>query len=970
MNQLKKLIFPATSNDPAISRILKEQFVSIYSRTDRMFAVLMGLQWLAAIAIAFVTSPFTWNGSQSSIHPHVVMAFFGGGVLALMPIALAVFLPGRTSTRMTIACSQALFSTLLIHLSGGRIETHFHVFGSLAFLAAYRDPLTLAPATLIIAVDHWARGIWWPESVFGIATASQWRWLEHAAWVVFEVVILLIITKQSVNEMHSLASKSVQLDAALSLAEKSEQRFREGFEQSALGMAFKKLDGTYIRINNRYCEITGYSRDELFTKRYQDITHPDDIPLHAKALEQLSSGQDSSCQIDKRYLHKQGHEVWVRLTLSLVRDSDGNPHQLMAAAEDITAERNAQALIKKLSLVASKTRHSVIIAGPNGCIEWVNEGFTNLTGYSAEEAIGNSPGDLLQGVKTDTDTKNLIRKRLQNQESVSVEILNYGKSETPYWINLEIDPVFDSQGNLTNFIATQTDITDRKKRAEQLERATQAAEAANRSKSRFLANMSHEIRTPLNGILGFTDVLLRDWQSLDPSEMDDHLSTIRRSGQHLLSLINDVLDISKIEAEQMQVELLDCSPHQVISDTISILRVTATEKGIGLDHRWEGPVPATIKTDPYRFKQMLLNIVGNAIKFTDQGSVLVVAYLSQETDNRLCIEVRDTGAGIPAEKINAIFEPFVQADDTVTRKYGGTGLGLPISKKIAESLGGTLSVASFVGRGSTFTATIDTGDVDYIDLDNMARQVPQHSHAQNTPMPRKPITTNGLNGMSVLVVDDGDTNRKLIRLLLEREGAKVWMAENGQVAIDMVSRTNFDVILMDMQMPVLDGYTATSRLRQRGFEMPIIALTAHAMQGDREKCLETGCSGYLTKPIDASALYETLSTISRTGEIDESSQAPIRSALPTEDPEFRHIIEQFIDKFDVKVRELEHAWEANDFDEMERIAHWIRGSAGTVGYSCFTIPAAELERSARNKKTFDSRRTLDQIQDLKCRITL
>ncbi|MCC9601690.1 PAS domain S-box protein [Stieleria sp. JC731] len=946
----------------AVESTLRNHFHSIHVRTDRMFAVLMLLQWLGAFAIAAFTSRLTWDGANSSPHPHLLMAVFGGGALALFPIFLAVYHPGTKLTRMVITCSQALFSTLLIHLSGGRIETHFHVFGSLAFLAAYRDPTALLTATSIVALDHWARGVWWPESVFGIATASQWRWLEHAGWVLFELLFLLTIVRQSVSEMSQSALRKVQLDQALELAEESEQRFRGGFEQSALGMAFKSLDGGYLRINDKYCQITGYARDELFTKRFQEITHPDDIAIHAEVLKKLSSGESSSCEFDKRYIHKAGHDVWVRLTLSLIRDDQGTPLHLIAAAQDITAERAAQEQIAKLSLVASKTRHSVIIAGPDGAIQWVNEGFTNLTEYTAEEAIGAFPGELLQGPETESETKSLIRDKLRRMESVSVEILNYTKRKRPYWINLEIDPVFDKAGELTYFIATQTDITERKRRSEQLERAIEAAESANHAKSRFLANMSHEIRTPLNGILGFTEVLLRDWQHASPAEVDEHLGTVRRSGQHLLTLINDVLDISKIEAEKMCVELIPCSPHQIISDTISILRVTATEKGIGLDYRWEGAIPNAINSDPYRFKQMLLNVIGNAIKFTDQGAVVVVAYIDTAANDQLVVEIRDTGTGIPEDKLETIFEPFVQADDTVTRKYGGTGLGLSISKKIAHALGGNLSVASVVGRGSTFTARIATGgecNLGAVDRNLATSDVQEHT-----------ATFDDLNGLSVLVVDDGDTNRKLIRLLLERAGAKVWLAENGQVAVDMVSHAAFDVILMDMQMPVLDGYAATSKIRKSGFTIPIVALTANAMSGDRDKCLKIGCSGYLSKPIDCNSLYSELSKYRNVDAGKPKRPSLIKSELPTNDPVFRDIVEQFLQTFESKMGLLEKAWDQSDFDELGRIAHWLRGAAGTVGYHCFTDPAAELEQVAVARSSNGSREKLDVIQDLRSRLTV
>ncbi|MCD0460095.1 PAS domain S-box protein [Roseiconus lacunae] len=962
----------------AVQEKLRAQFRVIHQRTDRMFAILMVLQWFFGIAVALIVSPRTWVGAQSEIHPHVMMALIGGGILTLFPVAMTVLYPGRRATRIVIACSQTLYSSLLIHLTGGRIETHFHVFGSLAFLAAYRDPWVMLPSTLIVAIDHFVRGVWWPESVFGVATASQWRWLEHAAWVVFEVVFLLVIIQQSIREMRSLARQSVLLNNALRSAEASDRLFREGFNQAAMGMAVKRLDGAYIRINDRYCEITGYGREELFKKRFQDITHPDDVPLHSAAITKLSSGEISNLEIDKRYLHRQGHEVWVRLTLSLVRDEEGAPDYLIAAAQDITQERFAQDQIAKLSLVASKTRHSVIIAGPDRRIQWVNDGFTNLTGYTAEEAIGYRPSNFLHGADTDQATKTLISQRLQDEQAVSVEIQNYHKDGHPYWINLEIDPVFDNQGHLIHFIATQSDISERIRREKELEEATEAAQAANRAKSQFLANISHEIRTPLNGILGFTEVLIRDRGKISANEMDEHLQIIRRSGEHLLTLINDVLDLSKIEAECLSVESISCSPHQVLSDTVSVLRVGAMEKGISLDYRWESAVPEFIVSDPYRLKQLLLNLVGNAIKFTDQGSVLIVASLDKAASQpELIFEIRDTGIGIPQEKLDAVFQPFTQADDTVTRKYGGTGLGLSISQKIAESLGGNLSVRSEVGRGSTFVARIATGDLSQADRYDLSDEPP------GADIKSGQLSGCDFDGISVLVVDDGDTNRKLIRLLLERHGAKVRLAENGQVALDMVARNSFDVVLMDMQMPVLDGYSASTRLRERGYDRPIIALTAHAMKGDREKCERAGCSGYLAKPINADELYALMTRLCQRASIGFESVvdqlinelsdnecppfAPIRSHLPTEDPEVWDLVDTFLSRLESKLAEMDRAWDEGDMGALSELAHWLKGAGGTVGFDCFTQPASDLEGDANSNCRTNAKATMGKIRELQRR---
>ena len=957
---------------------------SIHVRTDQMFAVLMVLQWTAGMLAAGFISPYTWIGAQSTIHPHVLFAILGGGLLASLPMALALLRPGHTSTRMVIAISQVLFSSLLIHLTGGRIETHFHVFGSLAFLAAYRDWRVLIPATAIVAVDHLVRGFWWPETVFGITTASNWRWLEHAGWVIFEDIILWITIRQSVREMHELADHTTNLEIANKASEKSEKRFRASFDHSAVGMCHTTLDGKFLRVNDLYCQITGYSREELLQLRFPDITHPEDVARNLSFLEQMLSGEKTHFTLEKRYVHKQVHDVWVQATVSPVLDEAGKPEYLLAVVQDISEAKAAKEElwasheeIRKLSLVASKTRHSVIIADAEGKTEWANQGFTKLTGYDVSEIIGKRPGALLQGKNTNPRTVFMAGQSLRKHESVSTEIINYSKQGREYWISMEIEPIFED-GVLTNFIATQTDITERKERETQLRYAMQQAESANRAKSQFLANMSHEIRTPLNGILGFTDLLLSGGKCISETDRDEYLKTIRGSGKHLLEVINDVLDLSKIEAGQLQVETIKCSPHQIIAETISVLRVRAQEKGITLDYRWDCPIPEIIHTDPHRLKQLLMNLVGNAIKFTNQGSVLIVAELDDSDGaSALSIEVRDTGIGIPADKLESIFQPFVQADNSVTRMYGGTGLGLSISRRVAEAIGGTLKVRSGLGLGSVFTIRVPAGDLSGV---NFLQQAPEHVSADIVEVDRVGVD---IDGLRVLVVDDGDTNRKLIGLLLERVGAKVKMADNGRVAVQLARELAFDVILMDMQMPVMDGYTAARQLRDEGFPAPIIALTAHAMKGDKEKCLDAGCSGYLSKPVDAKALYRTLAEIAPERVSKESSLAEfhgavgrdslpatgeIRSLFPTDDPELREIVAEFVDKLPEKLAEMETSCQRGDYEALAELAHWLKGSGGTVGFNCFTNPSARLEQLAKERLPHEAKNVLATLRSLEERI--
>ncbi|CAG0965166.1 two-component system, sensor histidine kinase [Phycisphaerales bacterium] len=386
-------------------------------------------------------------------------------------------------------------------------------------------------------------------------------------------------------------------------------------------------------------------------------------------------------------------------------------------------------------------------------------------------------------------------------------------------------------------------------RTHDLEEAMLAAQAANRAKSDFLANMSHEIRTPMTAILGFAELLNDPEQP--PDARRENVETINRSGQHLLSVINDILDLSKIEAGRMTVEPVPCSPVSIIEDVISLMRVRASEKGLELDVVYGSAMPRTIRSDPGRLRQILINLVGNAVKFTQQGRVAIHARVDAASE-RMIVGVEDTGIGIAPESLGMLFRPFSQSDSSMSRRFGGTGLGLAIGKRFAELLGGSLSVRSTPGQGSEFTLEVQTGPLGACEL--ITGQVVEQEAAC---APAAPSPT--LEGVRVLLAEDGVDNQRLIAHHLRKSGATVEIAENGRLACDAAAAAKaggrpFDLILMDMQMPEMDGYAAATALRTRGDRTPIVALTAHALVGDRDKCMAAGCTDYLTKPVNRTDL--------------------------------------------------------------------------------------------------------------------
>jgi len=521
-----------------------------------------------------------------------------------------------------------------------------------------------------------------------------------------------------------------------------------------------------------------------------------------------------------------------------------------------------------------------------------------------------------------------------------------------------------------------------------LAEAKEDAETANRAKSEFLANMSHEIRTPLTAILGFADLLAEELgcckacpkqaQCDIRARSAEYMEAIRRNGRHLLTLISDVLDLSKIEAGKLSLTPRRCKIGAVLAEVISMMRGAAQQKGLDLSVRYDGPLPEAICADEARLRQVLVNLVSNAVKFTESGGVVIsVAFLPDGAAGKpaIRVEVRDTGIGIPPEKLERLCDPFYQVDSSTSRGQGGTGLGLAITRRLVEMMGGKLSIASTPGQGSTFAFTVPTGPLEGVRMLEHPAESLNGTHSQSAG---PSLPEGALAGKSILVAEDGPDNRQLIAALLRKAGAEVDLAENGRAAVEAAARRHYDLILMDMQMPEMDGYQAARLLRDReGYTGPIIALTAHAMASDRQHCLAAGCTDYLSKPIDRGLLIRTLMahagaggerpTPSAEGDQARSEGGRAKGELRSkfaDDPDMVDLIEDFVAGLAGQVKRMREALTHRHLEELQRLAHQLKGAGGSYGYPALTEAAKILEGAAREGDLEAARLALTRLESL------
>ena len=625
------------------------------------------------------------------------------------------------------------------------------------------------------------------------------------------------------------------------------------------------------------------------------------------------------------------------------------------ALDNITNELNSY----KLALDETS---AVIITDHKGIIHFVNDATCRLTRYSKQELIGNDYRIINSDFKSDAFFEKFW-KRITAGKIWKNQVQNKAKDGTFYWADTTIVPFITENGKPFKFVGILRDITENKKVEIELIKAKNIAEKAVHAKDNFLANMSHEIRTPMNAIIGFTDLLA---QTNLNSQQREYVNNVQTAGENLLLIINDILDLSKIESGKLGIEAHPFNLKHTLKHVYDLLKVKAKEKELDFNLFLDPELPEHVIGDNGRINQILVNLAGNAIKFTEKGEVTISVKLTSETDKDATIRfsVRDTGIGISQSNLSIIFDRFTQAEESTTRRFGGTGLGLNIVKQLIELQQGRIEVKSEEGRGSDFFFSLTFPKATGIHSREHQKQVPKCQH---------------LGKLNILLCEDNDLNQRLAKNILELFGFDLTIANNGQEGIDQFLKKEFDLILMDLQMPVMDGYQTTTHIRQTlHSDIPIIAMTAHSLVGEQEKCFELGMNGYVAKPFKQEQLLTAIETVlsgrSKKPEVVQTKMA-VQPAFSQIQMDYlkevsnghkgfeKEMIELFIDKVPADFRLLENAIEGEDFDTVREMAHKLKSS-----YSLFRLHheldcLKQLETEARTPPM--SRETLQLFYPMK-----
>lgn len=670
----------------------------------------------------------------------------------------------------------------------------------------------------------------------------------HEVWI-GQSVRMFFREDGFVYKISAISRDISNLKKAERLLEDSERKFRLLCEQAPVGIFQTDAHGKCTYVNKRWCEITGLSADQAFGDGWIDAIHSEDRhKIFSEWMDAISDKKEFAFEF--RFLNPERGIRWVNGSALEVAGERGQPNVFIGTVTDITQVREMHRKLceseELYSVLTTNTKDLISLLTPSETPTriFVSPSCLDILGYPAHELIGKSPFDLILD-EDQEKIRDLNRKLLQSGTPYSAELRVKRKDGRIIWIESIATPVFGQGGVIKGIQTSARDIGKRKEFETSLKEAKEKAEDATLAKSKFLSMMSHEIRTPMNGIIGLTNLLLNQSPREDQTEQ---LNLLKFSGENLLTIINDILDFSKIEAGKISLESVEFNLQELMQNLANMLTPRCQEKSIGLQLRYDESLPRLFKGDPVRLAQVITNLAGNAIKFTEHGQVTIAVKSDGTAGSKHLInfEIQDTGIGIASEKLETIFERFSQADDDTTRKFGGTGLGLSIARSLVDLMKGTLSVTSALNKGSVFTFTIT------MEPGVRIATTPPSDEATSLPA----LEAN------ILLVEDNLVNQVVARSFLRKWGIRVDLATDGEQATTKILTKQYDLVLMDVQMPVMDGFEATQRIRSMDdpyFQrVPIIALTASVMLGMKEKIMEVGMDAFVGKPFDPDELYKTI----------------------------------------------------------------------------------------------------------------
>ncbi len=673
--------------------------------------------------------------------------------------------------------------------------------------------------------------------------------------------------------LNELEEKAIELEEKTIDLLNEKQKLSEAQKLAHIGSLEWNIRDNTINCSEEFYHIYGIepSAEQMTFNKLISFVHAADREHVVKVLEATKNTHNPST-FYYRIVRGDNSIRTLHARAEVILNERGETAKILGTSQDIT-ERIQEEEMENLAVAATKSYNSVLITDKDGVIEWVNDGFAKLTGYSLNEVKGMHGEMLRKGEKSGvSEGANYFKEVTIRKVPVTYESKNITKEGKEHWTITTLTPVVDKDGEVKRIISIDSDITQRKEAEMDLVRANRIAEHSLRKgnraltelleakrqleetmkvKEQFLANMSHEIRTPMNAIVGFTDLLLKGPLA---AEQKQFIDAIKVSGENLLVIINDILDFSKMQAGKIALEHVEFSLSQIMSVATELMLQKSVEKSTNLSTNIDKNIPDRLIGDPTRLTQILLNLIGNAIKFTEKGEIKTeVELISEMNDNiKLKFSVIDTGIGIPEEKLSTIFDAFTQATNDTTRKYGGTGLGLAIVKQLVELQGGRITAKSKVGSGSTFSFTL-----------NLKKSMSPKAIQPNDGV--EPAAEESKEPLNILLVEDNILNQVLAKKVLTDWNWKVDLAENGVIAVKKAKEKDFDIILMDIQLPEMDGYEATRYIRskfpQPKCNVPIMAMTAHAISSEEEKCANAGMNGYISKPFNQKVLYSKILSI-------------------------------------------------------------------------------------------------------------